>query len=396
MKGVFLLREIYLDNAATTRVDDDTAALALEIMCGDYGNPSSLHTKGLKAQMRLDTARAQVAAALGCEAGSVVFTSGGTEANNLAIFGAAAALARRGRTLVAMAYEHSSVLEPLRELGRQGYTLKLVNPKPDGCVDADTLVAAVDDDTVLVSCMLVNSEVGTVAPVAEIARRVRAKNRLAMIHCDAVQALGKIPFSVPKLGVDLLTVSAHKLHAPKGCGALYIRKGARILPLLVGGSQERGLRAGTENVPLAAAFGHAVHKADESLKQNLESVRGIREYFVNKAAKFSGLCMNSPAESTPYICNLSLPGYRSEILLHYLAQRGVFVSSGSACSKGAASHVLRSMNLPPARLDSALRVSFSHYTTIEEVDAFFDTLSSAAREILPARRRAFRKASGGV
>lgn len=390
------MREIYLDNSATTRVDDDVAAMAVQVMCDDYGNASSLHAKGLAAQLRLDMGRQQLAAALGCRQEEVVFTSGGTEANNLAIQGAVQALRRRGKTLVAMAWEHSSVLEPLRALAKQGFVLRLIDPLPDGTVDADALVGAVDEDTIFVSCMLINSEVGAIAPVADIARRIRRRNKTALLHTDAVQAFGKIEFSATKLGVDLLSVSGHKLHAPKGVGALYIRRGARILPQIIGGGQERGMRAGTENVPLAAAFGLAAEKASKNLQANLAHVRQIREYFVNNVAEISALCMNSPPDSTPYICNLSLPGYRSEILLHFLAQRGVYVSSGSACTRGAASHVLRAMGLSADRVDSALRVSFSHYNIAEEIDKFFEALSAAMQKLVTTGHGSFRGATGGV
>lgn len=379
------MREVYLDNCATTRVDDDTAAIALEMMCTTYGNPSSLHAKGLAAERRLDTARGQVAAALGCTPPEVVFTSGGTEANNLALFGAAQALGRRGHTLVATSVEHSSVLQPLRELEKQGFVLRLVDPAPDGRVDTAKLLAAVDSDTILVSCALVNSEIGAIAPIAELARQVRRKNSLALLHTDAVQAFGKLPLPPARLGVDLASVSAHKIHAPKGCGALYIRRGARIVPRTFGGGQERALRPGTESTPLACAFGHAAEKMTAHLAENLLHVQKIHEYFVNKAATLPALCRNSPAESTPYLCNLSAPGYRSEVLLHALARRGVYVSSGSACSKGTASHVLRAMGLPPDRVDGALRISFCRDTTTEEIDLFFNALAAVLQEVLPAR-----------
>lgn len=379
-----ILREIYLDNSATTRVDDDTAAIAVELMTGEYGNPSSLHSKGLRAQERMDAARRQLAEALGCTREEVVFTSGGTEANNLALLGGAEAMRRRGNTLVAMAWEHSSVLEPLCALEKQGFTLRLVNPGPDGRVDLDALLAAVDGDTVLVSCMLVNSEVGAVAPVADLVRGVRGKNKLALIHCDAVQAFCKLPFSATKLGVDLATISAHKLHAPKGAGALYIRRGVRILPRTFGGSQENGLRPGTENVAFCCAFGHAAEKQVRQREAGLAHVGMLREHFVNKACGMAGVCINSPADATPYICNLSVPGYRSEILLHYLAERGIYISSGSACAKGARSHVLESMGLPRERTDSALRISFCAGNTTEEIDLFFAALEGAMREVMTA------------
>lgn len=375
------MREIYLDNAATTRVDDDIAAAALEAMTGCYGNPSSLHQKGLDAQLLLEKARGKIAAALGCEKSEIVFTSGGTEANNLAVLGAANALRRRGSTIVATAWEHSSVLESCRELGRRGLTVKLASPAKDGRIDIEAVANLVDDDTVLVSCMLVNSEVGAIADIAGLARLVRQKNKTALIHCDAVQGFGKLAFSAAKLNADLLAVSAHKLHAPKGCGALYIKKGARILPDRFGGGQERSLRPGTEPLPAIAAFGAAAKKAAGSLAENLRHVAALREYFVKCAGNFGGMCINSPPDSSPYICNVSLPGWRSEVLLHYLAAKGVYVSSGSACSAGKPSHVLAAMRLAPAVIDGALRVSFCKTNTVDDIDSFFDALKSGVKEI---------------
>jgi cysteine desulfurase len=326
-----------------------------------------------------------VAKALGCADEEICFTSGGTEANNLAILGGAEALRRRGKTLVAMSYEHASVLEPLRYLEKQGWTLRLADPAPDGTVDAEKLLGLVDDDTVLVSCMLVNSEVGTVAPIQELARDLRRKNKRALLHCDGVQAFGKLPFSASKLGVDLLSVSAHKIHGPKGCGALYVRKGAKLLPRIYGGGQEKAMRPGTENVPAICAFGLASENAAANLAANLAHVQSVYEYFVNSASKTPGVRINSPREATPYLCNISVPGYRSEILLHYLGERGIYVSSGSACSKGAKSHVLAAMGLPANLSDSALRVSFSRYTTTEDIDAFFAGLTSAMENVARVR-----------
>jgi cysteine desulfurase len=277
------------------------------------------------------------------------------------------------------------VLEPLRYLEKQGWTLRLVDPAPDGSVDVEKLLAAVDDDTVLVSCMLANSEIGTIAPMQELAKALRRKNKLALLHCDAVQAFGKLPFSASKLGVDLLSVSSHKIHGPKGCGALYVRKGARIEPRTYGGGQERGMRPGTENVPAICGFGLAAEKAAAKLPANLAHVRAVYEYFVNLASNTPGIRINSPQNATPYLCNISVPGYRSEILLHYLGDRGIYVSSGSACSKGARSHVLSAMGLADNLADSALRASFSRYTTTEEVDGFFAGLRDAMVEVAKVR-----------
>lgn len=375
------MREIYLDNSATTRVDNDIAELAARVMTEEYGNPSSLHKKGISAQLILDEARGKIAAALCCLPEEIVFTSGGTEANNLAMFGGVNAARRNGKTLVTAAWEHSSVLASMRELEKRGYTLKTVLPDKSGEMDAAAIAEAVDDDTALVSCMMVNSEVGAVSDIAELVRLVRRKNPKTLIHCDAVQGFGKLEFSVKKLGIDFLSVSGHKIHAPKGVGALYIKKTKRILPLMYGGGQERAVRPGTEPAALIAAFGMAAEKAAARIAENTAQMVALREHFVKKAATFTGLCMNSPESAAPYILNCSLLGYRSEIVLHYLAARGIFVSSGSACAGGKSSHVLAAMNLPRERADSALRVSFGKYNTTGDVDMFFETLAQAVKEI---------------
>lgn len=375
------MHEIYLDNCATTRVADSVADAAREVMMVEYGNPSSLHKKGFAAQQRLETARSQAARGLGCLPEELVFTSGGTEANNLALFGAINAKKRGGKALVATAWEHSSVLSPLREMEKDGYSLKLVNPDSDGNIKVDAIAEAVESDTVLVSCMMVNSEVGSVADIAELVRKVKRKNPGTLIHCDAVQAFCKIPFSAKKLGIDLLSVSGHKIHAPKGIGALYIKKGVRVIPRAYGGGQEKAIRPGTEPLPLIAAFGAAVELAQSHLEENLNRFGEFREHFVNKALEINGLCMNSPANAAPYICNVSVRNIKSEILLHYLAAKGIFVSSGSACSKGKASHVLAAMSLPRERIGSAIRVSFSRYNSIDDIDAFFDALLQGLEEI---------------
>ena len=371
------MREVYLDNCATTRTDPDIAAVALEVMTAAYGNPSSMHKKGLEAQLLLDGAREKIAAALGCQDSEIYFTRGGTEANNLAVLGAYSAHRRRASHLVAGGGEHASVLGPLRHLSEQGAALTLVPLLQDGYPDPQALAAATDKSTLLISCALANSEAGGLAPIGEIAKAARAKSERVLIHCDAVQALGKVPIAVDKLGADLLSVSGHKLHAPKGIGALYIRKGVRIHPLFYGGEQQRGVCPGTENVPLAAAFGAAAEKITRQMSQNFEKYAQLRKFFLEKAQNIPGLCINSACERTPYICNISLPGYKSETLVHFLAERGVYVSGGSACAKGKDSHVLTAMGLPPKRIQSALRVSFCKDTTEQDLDAFFQTLALA-------------------
>lgn len=380
------MNEIYLDNFATTRVDKDIAQTAVDAMCNHYGNPSSLHFKGIEAERHLERARGQVATAMGCTSGEIFFTSGGTEANNIAIFGAAEALGRRGKRLITSATEHSSVLAPMAKLEQQGFEVCTIDPLPDGNIDIEGFINAVNDDTILVSCMLLNSEVGSISPIQELARRVKRKSKLALVHTDAVQGFCKLTNPIAKLGTDLASISGHKIHAPKGCGALYIRRGVRILPRTHGGGQEQNIRPGTQSVPLICAFGHAAEKYSQSAAENLQHVENIYEYFVNKLDNVQWACKNSPWDSTPYLCNLSVPGYRSEILLHALAERGIYVSSGSACSKGAASHVLTAMKLPRERIDSALRVTFGNTTTTAEIDIFFDALELAVNGITPARQ----------
>lgn len=378
------MQEIYLDNAATTRVDVDIAQVALQIMTQTYANPSSLHQKGIEAGRMLENARRTLGNVLGCTQEEVFFTSGGTESNNLALLGAANALRRRGKSIVVSAFEHSSVLAPLKYLETQGFTVKLVSPDLHGNIDPDRLLELVDSDTILLSCMLVNSEIGSMTDIAAVAKRAKRMNSNLLVHTDAVQAFCKIPFSTKKLGVDLLSVSSHKIHAPKGCGALYIRRGLRILPILYGGGQQGGIRPGTENVPAACAFAAAAKKLSGNQAQYLSHVGELREYFVNSATNMDAVCINSPQNATPYICNISVPGYRSEILLHYLAARGIYISSGSACAGGAKSHVLTSMGLSAQRLDSALRISFCKDNTIEDIQVFFEVLSDAVQEIARA------------
>ncbi len=374
------MREVYFDNSATTAVDADVAALALSAMTERFGNPSSLHRKGTQAQALLEGARAQLAGALGCEPEEVFFTSGGTEANNLAIQGAFAAHHRRAKGIVTNAAEHASVLEAVSFLAqKQGAAARGIPPAANGAADVEKIAAAADETALLVSCGLVNSETGAVSDIAALARLVKRGNSRALIHCDAVQALGKRDFSVRALGVDMLVVSGHKLHAPKGVGALYLRAGTRILPLCHGGGQEKRLRPGTENVALACAFGLAAHKAAQNMGDICACFEALYAHFIKKLSERPALCMNSAPLGAPNICNISAPGWRSETLVNALSARGVYVSNGSACHRGADSHVLTAMRLPPARVKSALRISFSRSNTVEEIDIFFAALDDVLK-----------------
>ena len=368
--------EAYLDNSATTPLCPEAAEAMQEAVGQLWGNPSSLHRLGLEAEHLLARCRADVAAGLRCTPGEIIFTSGGTETNNLALFGAAAALKRRGRRIVTSAVEHSSIAESAAELQRRGFDVVYLGVDSWGRISEQELQRAVTRDTILVSLMAVNNEVGTIQPVDAVRRVLRQANAPALVHCDAVQAFGKLPVVPQRLGVDLLTVSAHKIHGPKGAGALYVRKGVRIQPILFGGSQEQKLRPGTEAVPAIAGFAAAV-RAMPDLQQSLAYVSGLRERLVQGLAAMEGVKINSPADALPYLTNISLPGLQSETLLNFLSGRGVYVSSGSACAKGKKSRVLRAMGLSDPDIAGALRISLSRFTAWEEIDAFLFALDEA-------------------
>lgn len=370
------MKRAYLDNSATTAVCRAAADKAYEMMTACWGNPSSLHTVGFEAEREMEAARSAVAGLLGAAPDTLTFTSGGTEANNLAIFGAAAAKARGGRHIVTTAMEHPSVAAACGQLEKEGWEVTRLVPDGSGCIPLSALEAALRPDTMLVSMMLVNNETGAILPVEEAAPLVRRLAPRALLHCDAVQAFGKLPIRVRPMDVDLLTVSGHKIHAPKGCGALYVKKGVRILPRAFGGGQERGLRPGTEATPAIAAFGAAAAAVPE-----LAGQRARFEELMNRLLagleRQEEILLHRPARHAPYILNLSVPGIRSETLLHFLAQRGVYVSSGSACSRGKSSPVLAALGLPPAEIDSALRVSLSRDNDEEDIDSFLAGVEEA-------------------
>ncbi len=370
------MKRAYLDNSATTAVCRAAADKAYEMMTACWGNPSSLHTVGFEAEREMEAARSAVAGLLGAAPDTLTFTSGGTEANNLAIFGAAAAKARGGRHIVTTAMEHPSVAAACGQLEKEGWEVTRLVPDGSGCIPLSALEAALRPDTMLVSMMLVNNETGAILPVEEAAPLVRRLAPRALLHCDAVQAFGKLPIRVRPMDVDLLTVSGHKIHAPKGCGALYVKKGVRILPRAFGGGQERGLRPGTEATPAIAAFGAAAAAVPE-----LAGQRARFEELMNRLLagleRQEEILLHRPARHAPYILNLSVPGIRSETLLHFLAQRGVYVSSGSACSRGKSSPVLAALGLPPAEIDSALRVSLSRDNDEEDIDRFLAGVEEA-------------------
>ena len=377
------MAQTYLDNSATTQVCEAAAQAAYRLMTDVYGNPSSLHSLGFRAEQEITAARRQVATLIGCEEGEVTFTSGGTEANNLAVFGAVAAHPHDGRHIVTTAVEHASVAAAIDTLEKDGYTVARLVPDENGTLSADVIASACRPDTVLVAVMLVNNEIGSRFPIEQAVPAIRRVAPKAHIHCDAVQAMGKIPIRASRWGLDSIAVSAHKVHGPKGVGALYLRKGARLIPRQYGGKQENGLRPGTEAVPLIAAFGAAIGELPPPAKQ-MGHYDTLRKHLLSRLGDNPSVRFHLPVGGVPYIIHLSVPGYKSETLLHFLAQKEIYVSSGSACSKGAKSPVLMAMGLPAAEVDSALRVSLCRDNTIEDMDRFADGLLEAIDKI--ARR----------
>ncbi|MBQ3277112.1 MAG: cysteine desulfurase [Oscillospiraceae bacterium] len=375
--------EIYLDNAATTRVCPEAAELAYKVMTEDYGNPGSTHAKGRAARAVLDAARKKTAALMGCSEKELVFTSGGTESDNMAIRGAAALLSRKGKHIISSAAEHDAVRRPLEQLQKEGFAVTVLSPDASGAVSPAAVRAALRPDTVLVSLMLVNNETGAVTDLAGVSRAIRESGAPALLHTDAVQGFGKIPFTPRSLGADLISVSGHKIHAPKGIGALYIRSGVKLPPLILGGGQENGLRSGTEPLPQIAAFGEAAALARASLAGAGARMTALRESCIQTlSAAIPDLAVLGGG--APHILSLSLPGYRSEVLMNYLEAEGIYVSRSSACKRGRRSHVLEAMGVPDRVIDGAIRVSFSRYTTAEECEAFCAALIRAREELYPS------------
>lgn len=371
--------EHYLDNSATTRVSRSVAEKVTELMCENYGNPSSLHSLGYKAETELESSRETIAEALGVKSEEIYFTSGGTEANNLAVFGTAQWLKKRGNKIVTTAIEHSSVYEAVRHLEEIGFDVTYIKPDSSGHISTEQFEDAIDDKTILVSVMAVNNEVGAILPVDKLKQIIKSKNSPALLHCDCVQAFGKIPLRLAKTGVDLASVSGHKIHAPKGVGAIYVRKGLNIKPRQFGGEQEKKLRPGTEPLPLIAGFAQAV--SDFDLSRNYKKVSGLNTYIIERLKAIDEITINSPPDALPYIVNFSVNGIRSETMLHFLAEKEIYVSSGSACAKGKPSRVLGAMTADRDTADSALRVSFCAENTTQDIDALTDAIVEAQQKL---------------
>lgn len=364
----------YLDNAATTVVDPELAKLCYDTMLEVFGNPSSLYKPGMIAERAVDHARAQVAATLGVTAAELFFTACGSESDNIALQGAAERTKNWAKNIVVTGFEHPAVYRTLELLAARGWEIRTVPPDAEGHIDETAFLDAVDKQTGVVAFMFVNNEIGTLLDPVALAKRVRAKNSRASIHVDGVQGWCKHPLRLSGGEIDSFALSGHKMHCPKGVGALYLRKNYRIGSVFGGGGQERGLRPGTENVPYIVTLGAAAEKYSKTIAPRLAAAGELNALLRAELARRPGVTVNSPADASPYVLNFSIPGVRSETMLHFLESKEVYVSSGSACSKGAASHTLTAMKLPAARIDGALRVSFCDTSTQEDVRALLDGL----------------------
>lgn len=371
---------VYLDNSATTKPCDLSVQYMNNALTENWGNPSSLHTIGINAEDLIISAKETCAKAIGARSDEIYFTSGGTEANNLAINGAVQSRAKRGNRIVTTEIEHPSVLEVIKNLEQKGFEVIYLKPDENGVVSQDSLKKAINKNTILVSIMLVNNEIGTIQPVIEAASIIKEVGAPALLHCDAVQAFGKMGIKVNELGVDLLSFSGHKIHAPKGIGVLYKKKGVTISPVVFGGGQQDALRPGTESVPLISALEGAILSLP-NIKAYYDKIEQLCSYAKDKLKATEIVEFNSPQNALPYILNISVPGYRSETLLHFLDAKGIFVSSGSACSKGKLSHTLSALKLDSKRIDSALRISFSRDNSFEDIDKLCDALLEASKKL---------------
>ena len=375
--------EHYLDNSATTRVCPEAAEAAMLAMTEIYGNPSSTHTKGREAKQLLDKSRKQVADALGCTVQELVFTSCGSESDNWAILNGAELMRRKGMHIISSQVEHDAVRKSLDELERRGFEVTRLKPDETGAIPVQAVMEALRPDTVLVTLMLVNNETGAVTDIGAIARAMKKAGSQALLHTDAVQAFMKLPFTVKTLGADLVSVSGHKIHAPKGIGALYIKNGVKLKPYLLGGGQENGRRAGTEAMPQIAAFGAACQTAREHLQENYERMAALRQLAID------ALRQDIPelvviGGGAPHILSISLPGWRSEVLMNYMEAREIYVSKSSACKKGGRSHVLEAIGLAPKVIDGAIRIGLSRFTTQEDILALCAALKEARSKLAHA------------
>lgn len=379
--------EAYLDNSATTKCFDEVKDIVVKTMTEDYGNPSAMHLKGVEAEKYVKEAAAAIAKTLKVQEKEIFFTSGGTESDNWALVGTALANCRQGKHIITTSFEHPAVSAPLDWLKGQGYDLTVIPVDEKGNLSMEELEAAIRPDTILVSTMYVNNEVGAVVPVEAVAKLVHEKNPKTVYHVDAIQGYGKYRIYPKRAGIDLLSVSSHKIHGPKGVGFLYVNEKVKIQPLILGGGQQKGMRSGTDNVPGIAGLGTAARMVYEDHEEKIEKLRALKSYLAENLSAMERVVINGPApeDGAPHIVNASFLGVRSEVLLHTLEEKGIYVSAGSACSshKRAASATMTAISADKERRESAIRFSLSEFTTKEELDHTLEEI----RTVLPVLRK---------
>ncbi len=379
--------EAYFDNSATTKVLEPVKEIVIKTMMEDYGNPSARHKKGLDAERYIKEAAEIIAGTLKVAAKEIVFTSGGSESNNMAIIETAMANKRSGNHIISTGIEHASVYNPLAYLEEQGFRVTYLSVDGQGHINLEELEEAICPETILVSIMYVNNEIGAIEPVEAISKIIKKKNPNILFHVDAIQAYGKLLIRPKSQGIDLLSVSAHKIHGPKGVGFLYIDKRVKIRPMIYGGGQQRGMRSGTENVPGVAGLSAAANFMYTNHREKIRAITELKDYLIDRLSEIDGVTINSLKGelSAPQIVSASFSGIRSEVLLHALEEKEIYVSSGSACSSNhpAVSGTLKGIGIKPELLDSTLRFSFGVFNTREEVDYCIQTL----KELLPVLRR---------
>ena len=383
--------EAYLDNSATTKCCKSATDKMVELLTSEYGNPSSLHMKGVIAENEVTLARKKIAKTLKVQDKEILFTSGGTESNNLAIIGSAMANQRAGRHIITTAIEHASVLNPMEYLKENGFEITYLGVDKNGHISLDELKDSIRDDTILVSIMQINNEIGAIEPVEEAGRIIKAANHPIIFHVDAIQSYGKLVIRPQKLNCDLLSVSGHKIHGPKGSGFLYIKDKIKIKPIIFGGGQQKGMRSGTENVPAIAGLGIACEQIYDNFDEKIQNLYHLKELFIDRVSKIDGVSINGSTgrDSAPHIVSTSIRGVRAEVMLHALEDKQIYVSAGSACSsnKPSISSTLKSIGVEQSLLDSTIRFSFCVNTTEDEIIYATDMMA----EIVPMLQRYTRK-----
>ena len=383
--------EVYLDNSATTKCFDEVAEIMTKVMCVDYGNPSSMHTKGMQAEHYIRYAKDAISRNLKVSEKEILFTSGGTESDNLSLIGAAYANARRGRHLITTSIEHPAILQTMHYLETQGFSVTYLPVDHNGRISLTDLDRAITGETILVSIMHTNNEIGSLQPIAEAGALIKSKNPNIIFHVDAVQGYGKFRILPKRMGIDLLSVSGHKIHGPKGVGFLYINENIKVQPIIFGGGQQKGMRSGTENVPAIAGMARAVELVYQNLEEEMDKLYALKERFIRGVNQIPDVTVNSlnGRASAPHVISVSVVGIRSEVLLHALEEKSIYVSAGSACAsnKPAASATLKAIGVQDSLLDSTIRFSLSIFTTVEEIDYTLQCLY----DIIPMLRKYTRR-----